>query len=74
MIPRYTRPEMGHVWSDENKFGKWLEVELAATETLAENGRVPNEAAAAIRSRKKLRSISLTDPDKGRSEICDELL
>jgi len=50
LIPRYTRPEMGHVWSDENRFGKWLEVELAATETLAENGQVPNEAAAAIRS------------------------
>src|ERR1700682_471133 len=54
LIPRYTRPEMGHVWSDENKFGKWLEVELAATETLAENGHVPNEAAAAIRSRAKV--------------------
>src|SRR6266850_4753019 len=54
LIPRYTRPEMGQVWSDENKFGKWLEVELAATETLAENGHVPNEAAAAIRSRAKV--------------------
>ena len=54
MIPRYTRPEMGHVWSDESKFGKWLEVELAATEMLAENGHVPNEAAAAIRSRAKV--------------------
>ncbi len=54
MIPRYTRPEMGRVWSDENKFGKWLDVELAATEMLAENGLVPNEAAAAIRSRAKV--------------------
>jgi adenylosuccinate lyase len=54
LIPRYTRPEMGHVWSDENKFGKWLEVELAATETLAENGHVPNDAAVAIRSRAKV--------------------
>ena len=54
LIPRYTRPEMGHVWSDENRFGKWLEVELAATEALAESGHVPNEAAAAIRSRAKV--------------------
>ena len=54
MIPRYTRPEMGHVWSDANKFTKWLEVELAATETLAEAGQVPKEAAAAIRSRAKV--------------------
>jgi len=54
LIPRYTRPEMGHVWSDANKFAKWLEVELAATETLAEAGLVPKEAAAAIRSRAKV--------------------
>ena len=36
MIARYTRPEMGRIWSDENKFATWLEVELAASETLAE--------------------------------------
>src|SRR5712672_4079669 len=45
---------MGHVWSDANKFAKWLEVELAATETLAEAGQVPKEAAAAIRARAKV--------------------
>jgi adenylosuccinate lyase len=54
LIPRYTRQEMGHVWSDANKFAKWLEVELAATETLAEAGQVPKDAAAAIRSRSKI--------------------
>src|SRR5438034_11713847 len=54
LIPRYTRQEMGHVWSDANKFANWLEVELAATETLAEAGQVPKEAAAAIRSRAKV--------------------
>jgi adenylosuccinate lyase len=48
------RQEMGHVWSDANKFAKWLEVELAATETLAEAGQVPKDAAAAIRSRAKI--------------------
>src|SRR5260370_18420421 len=45
---------MGRVWSDANKFAKWLEVELAATETLAEAGQVPKEAAATIRSRAKV--------------------
>jgi adenylosuccinate lyase len=45
---------MGHVWSDENRFAKWLEVELAATETLAEAGLVPKEAAATIRERAKI--------------------
>ena len=54
MIPRYTRTEMGRVWSDANRFAKWLEVELAATETLAEAGLVPQEAAAAIRGRAKV--------------------
>ena len=35
MIPRYTRPEMARIWSDENRFRTWLAVEVAATETLA---------------------------------------
>jgi adenylosuccinate lyase len=44
---------MARVWSDANKFARWLDVELAATETLAEAGRVPNEAAARIRAHAK---------------------
>ena len=51
MIPRYTRPEMGRIWSDENRFRTWLKVEIAATETLAAAGIVPQEAARAIRER-----------------------
>ena len=51
MIPRYTRPEMGRIWSDENRFRTWLTVEVAATETLAEAGLVPKQAAKAIRER-----------------------
>jgi adenylosuccinate lyase len=51
MIPRYSRPEMTRLWSDENRFGKWLKVELAATEVLAERGVVPAEALAAIKER-----------------------
>jgi adenylosuccinate lyase len=51
LIVRYTRPEMGHIWSDENKFRTWLEVEIAATETLAEAGIVPQAAAKAIREK-----------------------
>jgi len=49
LIPRYTRPEMGRIWSDENRFRTWLTVEVAATDTLAEAGIVPSEAAKAIR-------------------------
>jgi adenylosuccinate lyase len=51
VIPRYTRPEMGRIWSDENRFRTWLTVEVAATETLAEAGLVPKPAARAIRER-----------------------
>ncbi len=51
MIPRYTRPEMGRIWSDENRFRTWLAVEVAATETLAAAGMVPKAAAKAIRER-----------------------
>lgn len=49
MIPRYTRPEMGRIWSDENRFRTWLAVEVATTETLAAAGMVPKQAAKAIR-------------------------
>jgi adenylosuccinate lyase len=54
LIARYTRPEMGRVWSVENRFQKWLEVELAASETLAEAGVVPREAAAKLRQRARI--------------------
>lgn len=50
MIERYTRPEMGRIWNDENKYNSWLEVELAASEALAELGEVPAEAAEALRA------------------------
>ena len=49
MIERYTRPEMGRIWSEENKYRQWLEVELAASEALAEMGTVPAEAARLLR-------------------------
>src|SRR6202030_3967014 len=54
LITRYTRPEMGRVWSEENRFQKWLEVELAAAETLAEAGVVPREAATKLRQRARV--------------------
>src|SRR5256885_14829659 len=50
MISRYTRKEMGRIWSDQNKFQQWLEVELAASEALAERGVVPAEAARLLRA------------------------
>jgi adenylosuccinate lyase len=54
LIARYTRAAMGRVWSEENKFQKWLDVELAASETLAEAGIVPQEAAKKLRERARV--------------------
>ncbi len=51
MIARYTRPAMGRIWSDENKYRSWLAVETAASEALAAAGIVPAAAAEAIRSK-----------------------
>ena len=48
MIPRYTRPEMGRIWEDENRFAKWLDVELAACEGMAEQGLIPADSLQTI--------------------------
>jgi adenylosuccinate lyase len=62
MIPRYTRPEMGRIWSEENNFQKWLDVEILAAEGLARLGKVPKAAIARIRKKarfnvKRIRQI-----------------
>jgi adenylosuccinate lyase len=53
MIERYTRPEMGRIWSEQNTFQKWLDVEILAAEALSRSGQVPK--AALDRIRKKAR-------------------
>jgi adenylosuccinate lyase len=50
LIARYTRPAMGRIWDEENKYRMWLEVEATASEVLAEAGIVPRSAAEAIRT------------------------
>ncbi|HLN83108.1 MAG TPA: adenylosuccinate lyase [Candidatus Binatia bacterium] len=54
MISRYTRPEMGRIWSEENSFQKWLDVEILAAEGLARMGRVPKAAISRIRKKARL--------------------
>ncbi|MGH9505754.1 MAG: adenylosuccinate lyase [Terriglobales bacterium] len=51
MIARYTRPEMGRIWSEQYRFEQWLEVELTTAEVEAELGIIPAEAARALRQR-----------------------
>ncbi len=51
MIERYTRPEMGRIWDHENRYAKWLEVEIAACESMAEEGMIPTEAVQNIKQK-----------------------
>ncbi|MBW1700516.1 MAG: adenylosuccinate lyase [Deltaproteobacteria bacterium] len=51
MISRYTRPEMGRIWESENRYAKWLEVEVAACEAMAEEGLIPQKAFENIRKK-----------------------
>jgi adenylosuccinate lyase len=50
MIDRYTRPEMGAIWTDENRYKAWLEVEILADEAWAELGEIPAEDVKKIRA------------------------
>src|SRR5918992_1396792 len=49
MIERYTLPEMGAIWAEENRFQKWLDVEIAVCEVHAEMGTIPREAVEKIK-------------------------
>jgi adenylosuccinate lyase len=51
MIERYSRPEMAALWSDDARYRRWLDVEIAACEVLAERGVIPGEAVATIREK-----------------------
>ena len=53
MINRYTLPEMGALWSEQNKFQKWLDVEIAVCEVHGEMGTIPGDALEQIKSRAK---------------------
>jgi adenylosuccinate lyase len=55
MIARYTRPEMGRLFSDEHRYGIWLRVETAHLETLEERGIAPDGTAAAVRAKARVR-------------------
>ena len=53
MIARYTRPAMGRIWTDENRYQTWLDVEILACEAQAALGVIPKEAVAVIRKNAK---------------------
>jgi adenylosuccinate lyase len=67
VIERYTRPEMGAVWSERRKLDSWLAVELSVVDALASEGVVPEEDAAAIRDR----ASYTVDAVKQREQVTD---
>ena len=64
MIDRYTLPEMGALWSEETKFQKWLDVEIAVCEVHAEMGTIPRDALEQIKSRAKFSVERINEIEK----------
>jgi adenylosuccinate lyase len=64
MIDRYTLPEMGALWSEETKFQKWLDVEIAVCEVHAEMGTIPRDALVQIKSRAKFSVARINEIEK----------
>lgn len=64
MINRYTLPEMGALWSEQNKFQKWLDVEIAVCEVHAEMGTIPQDALEQIKSRAKFSVARINEIEK----------
>jgi adenylosuccinate lyase len=64
MIERYTLPEMGSLWTEQSKFQKWLEVEIAVCEVHAEMGTIPQEALEQIKSRAKFSVERINEIEK----------
>src|SRR6266550_4159153 len=64
MIDRYTLPEMGALWSEQSKFQKWLDVEIAVCEVHAEMGTIPRDAVEQIKSRAKFSVERINEIEK----------
>ncbi len=64
MIERYSRPEMAKIWGQQNKFSKWLLVEILACEALAKLGQIPKSAAKTIRKKAKFNIKRVNEIEK----------
>jgi adenylosuccinate lyase len=71
MIERYTRPQMGRIWSEENGFQKWLDVEILAAEGLALLGKVPKAAIARIKKKARFNVVRIREIE---SEVKHEII
>ena len=66
MIERYTRPEMGSIWTDTNKFQKMLDVEILACEAFAELGAIPKKSAKVIKEKAAFDAKRIIEIEKRR--------
>jgi len=64
MIPRYTPPEMGHIWTDQRRYETWLLVECAAADAMAQHGVIPPDAARDIRHRAKVEAARVDEIER----------
>ena len=64
MIGRYTRPEMGRIWTEEAKFAHWLEIECLVLEALAAEGRIPREVPGEVRKRARVDPARVAEIEK----------
>jgi adenylosuccinate lyase len=64
MIDRYTRPEMGGVWTEDNRYRKWLDVELAVCDAWARLGKIPKPALAEIRKKAGFSAARIDEIEK----------
>ena len=64
MIDRYSRPEMARIWSEQNRFQKWLEVEILAAEALAQLGEVPKGAVERIKKKARIHVARIREIEK----------
>ena len=64
MIPRYTPPEMGYIWTDQRRYETWLSVECAAADAMAQHGVIPPDAARDIRRRAKVEAARVDEIER----------
>jgi adenylosuccinate lyase len=64
MIPRYTPPEMGYIWTDQRRYETWLSVECAAADAMAQHGVIPPDAARDIRHRAKVEAARVDEIER----------
>ena len=74
MIPRYTRPEMAAIWSPEQRFRIWFEIESHAAEAMAELGQIPKEAAKTIREKGEAATFDVARIDAIEAEVKHDVI